>query len=66
MQEQLQVLQRKLMHTVNENEALNHVVDKLQCHVLSLRRQLQQAGVQPEMQVDEQLLRPNPHEASMQ
>ena len=25
MQEQLQVLQRKLMHTVNENEALNQI-----------------------------------------
>jgi predicted nucleic acid-binding Zn-ribbon protein len=64
MQEQMTALQRKLVNVVDENEALTHVVDKLQCHVLSLRRQLQAAGLQPEMHLDEQLLRPGSHKVT--
>jgi hypothetical protein len=49
---------------VTENEAMRHVVDKLQCHVLGLRRQLFHAGLKPTVQLDEELLRPCPHKVS--
>lgn len=62
MQEQLQALQRRLLHAVTENEAHTHVVEQLQCHVLSMRRQLLAAGLCPELPLDEKLLRPDPFE----
>lgn len=58
----MQALQRKLVRVVTENEAMRHVVDKLQCTVLTLRRQLQKAGSPPDTIVDESLLRPQPHQ----
>jgi len=61
MHEQMHALQRKLVNVVTENEAMRHVVDKLQCHVLGLRRQLHHAGLKPAVQLDEELLRPCPH-----
>lgn len=64
MQEQMHALQRKLVNVVTENEAMRHVVDKLQCHVLGLRRQLHLAGLKPTVQLDEELLRPCPHKVS--
>lgn len=64
MREQMQALQRKLVRVVTENEALKHVVDKLQCYVLGVRRQLQHAGMAPEVELDESLLRPSPHQVS--
>lgn len=64
MHEQMHALQRKLVNVVTENEAMRHVVDKLQCHVLGLRRQLQLAGLKPTMQLDEELLRPCPHKVN--
>jgi hypothetical protein len=63
LREQMQALQRKLVRVVTENEALRHVVDKLQCSVLSLRRQLQRAGMAPDVELDDSLLRPSPHQA---
>jgi predicted nucleic acid-binding Zn-ribbon protein len=62
MREQMNALQRKLVRVVTENEALRHVVDKLQCNVLSLRRQLQRAGMALDAELDEALLRPSPHQ----
>jgi hypothetical protein len=62
MREQMNALQRKLVRVVTENEALRHVVDKLQCSVLLLRRQLQRAGMALDAEVDESLLRPSPHQ----
>lgn len=62
MREQMQALQRKLVRVVTENEALRHVVDKLQCSALSLRRQLQRAGMALDGDLDEALLRPAPHQ----
>jgi hypothetical protein len=62
LREQMQALQRKLVRVVTENEALRHVVDKLQCSVLSLRRQLQHAGLALDTPLDESLLRPSPHQ----
>lgn len=64
MHEQMHALQRKLVNVVTENEAMRHVVDQLQCHVLGLRRQLQLAGLKPTMQLDEELLRPCPHKVT--
>lgn len=64
MREQMQALQGKLVRVVTENEALKHVVDKLQYNVLSLRRQLQTAGLAPEAELDDALLRPSPHKVS--
>lgn len=61
MHEQMHALQRKLVNVVTENEAMRHVIDKLQCHVLGLRRQLHHAGLKPAVQLDEELLRPCPH-----
>lgn len=61
MHEQMHALQRKLVNVVTENEAMRHVIDKLQCHVLGLRRQLHHAGLKPTVQLDEELLRPCPH-----
>ena len=62
LREQMQALQRKLVRVVTENEALRHVVDKLQCSVLSLRRQVQRAGLALDVELDESLLRPSPHQ----
>ena len=62
LREQMQALQRKLVRTVTENEALRHVVDKLQFSVLALRRQLQRVGLTPDVVVDDALLRPAPHQ----
>jgi hypothetical protein len=64
MHEQMHALQRKLVNVVTENEAMRHVIDKLQCHVLGLRRQLHHAGLKPAVQLDEELLRPCPHKVS--
>jgi hypothetical protein len=64
IREQMQALQRKLVRVVTENEALRHVVDKLQYNVLSLRRQLATAGLAPEAELDDALLRPSPHKVS--
>lgn len=64
MHEQMHALQRKLVNVVTENEAMRHVIDKLQCHVLGLRRQLHHAGLKPTVQLDEELLRPCPHKVS--
>lgn len=61
----MQALQRKLVRVVTENEALRHVVDKLQCTTLSFRRQLQKAKLKPEVAVDESLLSPTPHEVCL-
>lgn len=60
--EQMQALQRKLLRAVTENEALRHVVDKLQCNVLALRRQMQAEGIMPEAELDDSLLAPSPHQ----
>lgn len=57
----MHVLQRKVMNVVAENEAMCHVIDKLQYHVLGLRRQLRQAGLKPAIELDEALLRPCPY-----
>lgn len=65
MHEQMHALQRKLVNVVTENEAMRHVIDKLQCHVLGLRRQLHHAGLRPAVQLDEELLRPCPHKVSI-
>lgn len=62
MRERMQALQRKLVRAVTEAEALRHVVDRLQAQVLGLRRQMQAAGVAPELPVDESILRPSPHQ----
>lgn len=62
LREQMQALQRKLVRTVTENEALLHVVDKLQFSVLALRRQLHRAGLTPDVVVDDALLRLAPHQ----
>ncbi|GBF94222.1 hypothetical protein Rsub_06492 [Raphidocelis subcapitata] len=60
--ERMQALQRKLVRAVTEAEALRHVVDRLQAQVLALRRQMQSAGVTPELPLDESILRPSPHQ----
>ena len=65
MHEQMHALQRKLVNVVTENEAMRHVVDKLQCHILGLRRQLHHAGLKPSVQIDEELLRPSPHKVGI-
>jgi hypothetical protein len=65
MHEQMHALQRKLVNVVTENEAMRHVIDKLQCHVLGLRRQLHHAGLKPSVQLDDELLRPCPHKVSV-
>jgi hypothetical protein len=64
MQEQMHALQRKVVGVVAESEAMRHVIEKLQCHVLSLRRQLHHAGLKPIQQLDEELLQPCPHKVS--
>jgi hypothetical protein len=65
LREQMQVLQRKLLRAVTENESLRHAVDKLQEDVLTLHRQLLQAGMLPHVQLDSSFLSPLAHEVSV-